>query len=157
MDKKCFKCDETKNITLFYKHNQMSDGYLGKCKQCAKDDSNNRRYAPRFREYVLKYDRDRRKKGFIKIKKEKKEKKELKYRSWSGTNSDYRNLHRWVENQLGKPDKCSSCNKNGLYGHSIHWANENGKYNKTKNDWIRLCVSCHRKYDSQQFPPTKDI
>lgn len=38
MEKKCFKCGELKSVDCFYKHKDMSDGYLNKCKQCTRDD-----------------------------------------------------------------------------------------------------------------------
>ena len=36
--KVCKKCGIEKPLTEFYKHPSMGDGYLGKCKDCTKDD-----------------------------------------------------------------------------------------------------------------------
>lgn len=69
---------------------------------------------------------------------------------WLGEKVSYRNLHRWVERELGKPGNCENCGKDGLSGREIQWANKSHEYKRVLGDWLRLCVKCHRKYDFHQ-------
>lgn len=75
---------------------------------------------------------------------------ESKSYAWKGEDVGYVGLHNWVRRRLGKPTKCEFCSKDGLTGKQIHWANKSHLYKRDLEDWIRLCVSCHKKYDSKK-------
>lgn len=65
--------------------------------------------------------------------------------NWKGDNVGYISLHNWVKRYKGSPKKCEHClsEEKKMY----HWANKSHEYKRDLDDWIRLCVSCHKKYD----------
>lgn len=67
---------------------------------------------------------------------------------WKGDDVGYSGLHKWVRTWLGKPESCIKC---GEKNKMIHWANVSGEYKRELHDWMRLCVSCHKKYDLKRL------
>ncbi len=146
MDKKCFKCEEVKPFSEFYKHAQMKDGYLGKCKKCAKSDVKKHRTENIDR--IRQYDRAR---GYLPHRKEKVRKyaqtpagKKSQQKGFKKYN-DKHPLRRAVMGLLGsairagrieKPDNCSKCGSNGM----IHGHHED-YYKPLEVIW--LCPKCH--------------
>lgn len=55
--KTCFKCDKEKPLSDFYRHSEMADGHLNKCKSCTKRDAKETRR--RRLDYYRAYDRMR--------------------------------------------------------------------------------------------------
>ena len=67
--------------------------------------------------------------------------------AWKGEKVKYMGLHNWVRRHLGTPKKCMHC---GTTEEKVyHWANISKKYKRDLNDWVRLCVPCHRKFDKK--------
>lgn len=84
MKKQCFKCKLYKDIHLFYKHPEMTDGHVNKCKKCNKKDVQEN-YRKRFEQYQI-YERNRykdpeRKKKMYLYNLKRKEKNPRKYKS----------------------------------------------------------------------------
>lgn len=70
--------------------------------------------------------------------------------NWKGNDIKYTSLHQWINRQLGEPNKCEHCGKEGLKRNQINWANKDHTYKRDLEDWISLCVGCHKKYDLKQ-------
>ncbi|MHB9161690.1 MAG: NUMOD3 domain-containing DNA-binding protein [Nitrosotalea sp.] len=65
--------------------------------------------------------------------------------SWKGDNVGYAGIHDWIERELGKPQHCEKCGS--MRPQRYEWANRSRKYKRQIDDWVRLCVSCHRFAD----------
>ncbi len=68
-----------------------------------------------------------------------------KHWRWMGDNAGYGGIHDWVRRWKGTPNTCEHCGRSGLKRYE--WANIDHQYNRILDDYIRLCVSCHQKFD----------
>lgn len=72
---------------------------------------------------------------------------EEKNPNWKGDLAKYTAMHMWVVSRKGKPKKCDHCLREDLDIRQYHWANIDHLYKRNLDDYIRLCASCHQKYD----------
>ena len=61
--------------------------------------------------------------------------------------TQYVDVHKWMYRYFGSPMECQECHKVKKSNRSIHWANISGSYLRVRDDWVRLCASCHKQYD----------
>ena len=128
--KKCFKCGVEKDLSEFYKHKQMADGHLNKCKACAKSDSTKNRNSNI--ERVRAYDRDRGARQTKEYQISYRAKYPNKYKAHNMVNNAIRDgrLHQ---------ECCELCDKEeGCHAH-------HNDYAKPLNvKW--LCAACHSQW-----------
>lgn len=74
---------------------------------------------------------------------------------WKGDKVKYAGLHAWIRRHLGTPSFCEHCKT--TTAKRFEWANISKKYTREFADWIRLCVSCHRKYDGHGIKRLKTL
>ena len=73
--------------------------------------------------------------------------------NWVGDDIGYTALHIWVRKQLGRPEKCTACEKIGeivKMRWSIQYANISGEYKRDLTDWRPLCIPCHVAFDKKR-------
>lgn len=130
--KTCFKCGAEKPLTEFYKHKQMSDGHLGKCKSCTKNDVFKHRHESQFREKVLAYDRQRGSRQDKSYHDSHRERNQVEYRARNAVSNAVR------DGKLHRPDRCEHCNTvSRVHGHHHDYSRP--------LDVTWLCPSCHKQ------------
>ena len=67
---------------------------------------------------------------------------------WKGDKAGYTALHDWVRKWKGNAKRCERCGLNDPK-RMYHWANVDHSYKRILEDYISMCVSCHRKYDME--------
>jgi len=131
--KKCFKCEEELPLSQFYKHKQMPDGHLNKCKECTKKDARENR--AKNIEYYRAYDRNRGNRLSDSYQNEYREKYPNKYKARNMVSNAIR------DKKLFKED-CESCGSTE-YIHAHH-----DDYLKPLNvRW--LCAACHHQWHAK--------
>ncbi len=65
--------------------------------------------------------------------------------AWKGDKVGYAAHHYRVQKVRGKPSQCSMCET--IKAKRFEWANVTGNYNDVY-DYVRLCKSCHSKFDN---------
>lgn len=127
--KTCFKCGAEKPLTEYYKHKEMADGHLNKCKICTKLDAKNHRESniDRIRGYDRKRhlnDPDRRKKSLEASKSWRKRNKKIhtqKTREWRERNPDKYKAQTAVGNAVrdGRlvKEPCQVCGDQRVHAH----------------------------------------
>ena len=70
---------------------------------------------------------------------------------WKNGGKGYGGVHNWLVYFYGKADKCEMKNCPGK-SKKFDWAKKTGKtYIRRRNNFWRLCRSCHSKYDGKYF------
>ena len=73
-----------------------------------------------------------------------------KHWNWKENKVGYQALHEWLYKRKGKAIKCEICGNNKIPKGKkrwFHWSNKSKKYKRDLNDWLQLCIKCHRKVD----------
>ena len=115
-EKVCFKCNTLKPLSDFYKHKQMGDGHLNKCKSCTKKDVH--RHREDNLEKIREYDRNRPNKA------ERISKMTDYHRDYRKKNPNKRIAHTLVNNYIrdGKLERrsfCETCNSD-FHNMAVH-------------------------------------
>lgn len=69
------------------------------------------------------------------------------YKSWELSKNDIVAIHKWLDWHYGKPKTCVDKQCTGK-SQTFDWCLKTGyKYERNRDNFQRMCRSCHRKYD----------
>lgn len=144
MTKVCFKCGIEQPLTEFYKHKQMADGHLNKCKTCTKTDTTTNRTANI--DFYRQYDKERQQRP------ERRAKKSV-YQSTQRTKySNKYHARTMVGNAIRdgrlKKQPCEICGAIGVEAHHSDY------YKPLEVRW--LCQEHHKAFHAGQIELPKD-
>jgi hypothetical protein len=144
-EKRCFKCDNAKPLTDFYKHKEMADGHLNKCKECTKSDvqENYRKRRDYYRAYdQVRNQREERREGRRLSSKMQKLKSADKFKARYAVSKAVRDGHL-------RPGKCEVCGSFRVQAH-------HDDYSKPL-DVRWLCFAHHREVHGQKAVATERV
>lgn len=74
-----------------------------------------------------------------------------KSKGWKGSKAKYHSVHNWIRRNWGSPEECEECGEkrdHKIKKNNVEWACLSGKLTREKNNWKKLCRSCHCKNDN---------
>jgi len=72
--------------------------------------------------------------------------------SWRGDEVSYSGLHHWLRSNWPVAGVCELCGAEptpAVDGRArTNYANVSGEYRRNRDDYLELCVPCHRRFDA---------
>lgn len=71
------------------------------------------------------------------------------HHGWKGDKAGYITVHGWLYRHFPKSGTCEKCGAHvGTERYrGTEYANLSGEYHRDRDDFLELCIPCHRKFD----------